>query len=129
MGEVFSICEANKKFTLEEAEDMIPMLKRISNNCDKVIEKLLAEQRYYIKCDAPKVRIDNIDVQIAEELQRWGGKVARLGIRLFNGQYLFNNGTGYWSWYKSEDKITNYINYGEDPSNRRPLSLLGMVNE
>jgi hypothetical protein len=129
MGEVHYICQENQKFTLAEAEAMIPTLLRLSQKCDIVVDKLLATQRFMIKAGAPKRVIDSLDEDVINELKRWGGKVARLGVRLQGGQYLFDSGMGFWSWYRGEPNISHYLNYMEPFDARRPIGILMVARD
>lgn len=126
---VVKICQDNQKFTLEEAEVMIPTLRRISDKCDLAVEKLLSIQRFMMQSGAPERVIKSLDDQVIDELKKWGGKVARLGIRLSAGQYLFDNGQGFWSWYKNEPNISHYLNYMEPFDARRPIGILRITRD
>lgn len=124
MGEVIEICSPSKVYSWREAVDMIPMLKRISSSTDKAINKILAKQRFMIATFAPKQRIDAYDVQVEEELKRWGGKLARLGIQRLSGRLLFNTGSGYWVLDLRDTKIDHYIDYDKPITEMRKITIV-----
>lgn len=119
MNKVIDICQPNKIWSLEEANEILPLLKYISRNCDTRVNTLLGKQKQLIRCQAAKEKIDEIDTLVIKELNRWGTKFVKLGAKPFQGQVLFNKSDGgCWSWYTNEPSIEYYYNI-EDPMHMR----------
>lgn len=124
MGDVVEICSPSKIYSWQEAMDMIPMLKRISSETDVSIRKSLSEQSFVIKCGAPKHVLDKYDNLVQEELKRWGGKLARLGIQRLSGRLLFNTGFGFWVLDLNDTKIDHYVDYDKPISEMRKITIV-----
>lgn len=122
LDNVIEICNPDKKWSLEEANSMLPLLRRLSNKCDSVVNKLLADQRYLLGCGAPKEKIENIDLEVQNELKKWGEKVVRLGCKYRNGYILFDSGYMYYSWLPTEPEIGLYQPYYDPFNMRRKLT-------
>lgn len=120
---VFEICNPEKIWSLEEANSLLPLLTKLSNNCDEEVNKLLRTQRYLIKYNASKESIKEIDIAVQEVLKKWGTKVVKLGCKYHSGYVLFNNGWGFYSWLSNELSIVYYTHYSE------PLHIRHLVSE
>jgi len=120
MNNIIEICNPEKKWTLEEANQILPLLLKLSAQCDTEVDKLLKNQRALMKMGAAKAQIDKIDKMVQQELLKWGSKVTKLGIKYHYGYHLFDNGSGFWSWQKPEPEVKYFIEY-TSPVNDRKL--------
>lgn len=124
---VIPIClDPNRVFTINEADDMIPLISRITGKHEKAVQDLLDKQRYFIKTGAPEDLVKRADTQVGKHLVNWGSKLTKLGIKVFGYGFVgFNSGFGYWSYRQGDgDKISFYHDYNETPLQRRKLSRL-----
>jgi len=122
MGEVVEICQ-QRFFTREEARALLPTIQKILEKHERVITKLLSDQRYFISTHAPQERITECDDKISEQMARCGAKIHKLGVKVFgDGWFGFCTGGMYWSYHWPEDKDINYY-HGllEDPRRTRYL--------
>lgn len=121
MGEVIHICNPDKIWDLDECNRWLPLIRRLSNECDTDVSKLLAKQRYLIKTGARREQVDAIDPQVVDTLKRWGGKIARLGVKVNSGYLLFHSGWGYYNWLPGEESVRFCQYYGDPITTRRPV--------
>ena len=125
LNNVVTMCVLDRKFTLAEANELLPMLRRISTKHDIAINRALADQRYLMKVGAPQKVITDCDNRVVAELQSWARKVLKLGVKQFQGGwYGFDCGFGYYSWTPNEDTIRYFHGYLERPSARRPIGVM-----
>lgn len=95
---------AQKYFTLEEAQARLPLIYRITEEAAK-------KAKYLMGCiealpDKKSSRAEELQEQINEIVSRWQNKLERLGAKP-KGLWLadFDNGTGYFCWKFPEVKI------------------------
>lgn len=113
-------------FTIDEADELIPVVARITENMENEINKLMEKQRFYTKSGAPDALIKEIDVKVGDLLIKGGAKLTRLGLRVYpHGFVGFPAGFGYWSWIRGDKKIEWYHDLNESPFQRRQLSRIG----
>ncbi len=124
--ELTKICQPLPvKFTLAEANELLPLIRRISAKHDTVINRALANQRFLMVSGAPQIRVTECDNRVVAELQAWSRKIMKLGVRQFQGgAYGFDSGFGYWSWYTNEPSVTHFHDYMETPAKRRVIGIL-----
>lgn len=118
LDNVFRICDPDKKWTIEEANDILPLLRYISTKCDTEVNRHLSQQRFLLKAKAPQALIEELDKAVQQELVKWGNKLVKLGLKYHNGYILFNTGLGYWSWQTTEPKVEYFSYYSEPIINR-----------
>lgn len=124
MTEVSDICQP-KFFTLDQANKLVPLFKRITEKSEQTCIELLSRQRYLIKTHAPDSTIKECDTKVGNALVQWGTKMAKLGTIVFIDGFIgLDSGTFFWSWHLGDEEIKYYHNYSESPSMRRPLSLI-----
>lgn len=127
MGEVIRICDLERtEFTWAEANAMLPLVKRIFNRHEKIINKLMSNQRFFISSCAPQHVITLCDNQVSEEMRQLGLKLHKLGLKaLGNGYVGFDSGVFYWSFNGQIDAdLNHYHAYNENPSLRREIKVL-----
>lgn len=122
MSNVIEICNPDKVWSLQQARDVLPLLKKLSHKCDAEVEDLLRKQRVFLKSGASQEKIQDIDKQVQQKLIKWGTKLTKLGIKVYGGHLLFNTGFGYFSWYTNEADITHYLYYTDSSGVRRQIS-------
>lgn len=112
-------------FTLAEANELLPIIRHISNKHNNAIERALADQRYLLKTGAPQFLVSECDAVVVKQLQIWGGKLLKLGVKQFQGGWMgFDMGQGYYSWCVNEQVVSYYHGYLENPSARRPIGVI-----
>ena len=115
MGDVVRIFQ-QRKFTLPEAEELLPAIRKITKEAvDHFL--LLEEKLKHFQADPEKWK--NVEEEIAEVLNHWSEKVIKLGCQP-KGIWLvdFDNGEGYYCWRYGDDKIQYFHGYHEGFSGR-----------
>lgn len=106
------IIEINQKrfFSLEEAKDLLPIIRRITNNAQSEVKKLSMQLSFV--ADRPLKR--DIERRIQHYFLRWQKKVQKLGCQA-KGMWLvdFDNGEGYYCWHFPEPDICYFHGYDE----------------
>lgn len=123
MNNVISICQAPRFFTLEEADSLVPIMERITTTNERLIQKLLDDQRYLLKCGAPSERIKSADIKVGMLLTEWGSKLTKLGCRVYGMGFVgLDSGAGFWSWHAMDgNKIGYHHGYLETPLQRKQV--------
>jgi hypothetical protein len=110
MGEIVKILQ-NSKFSLEQAEHLLPIVKKITKRAvDRFV--VLEEKLQHVQ-DQPK-KWQEVEQEIAELLNEWSDKIAKLGC-LPKGIWLvdFDNGKGYYCWRYGDDQILYFHGYND----------------
>lgn len=118
MSKVAEICQerAAKTFTLQEVNDLVPLLTKISQKHENIISESMNTQRFMLKSGAKQERITEQDNIVGENMRQWGVKVYKLGAKVMPGGYLgFNSGCFYWSWHYGEKDCSYYHEYEDNP--------------
>lgn len=128
-GNLVYICQPlSRTFTLQECNDLLPIIRRITEKWQQNIHKIMDDQRFYMKTGAPQIKVTDCDDRVSEEYRLWGTKLLRLGIKILEGNYLgFNSGFGYYSWAWNDPEVNHYHEYEEAPYQRRKLIRLNNV--
>lgn len=113
MGSLIRINQENITFSLEEAVEVLPIVKRIVAKHEVVIQKLLKEQRYALDAKAGLETIKEYDKKLVNEQIAWGSKLTRMGLRVSGGYVYFNTGTGWYVWLIGHDNIQYYLEHGK----------------
>lgn len=112
-----SLHEINQKrfFTLDEARELLPVVKRITKGTRKDLSLLSIQGRY----TTDKKRRALIEEQIQRVLQNWHQKIHKLGC-VAKGMWLvdFDSGEGYFCWHYPEENIGFFHGYDEGFSGR-----------
>lgn len=118
MGDVVEL-KKNKLFTLKEARELLPIVKKITKEAADHIEKL-------------KERVENFDPEPAHRIiyeeeattvfNRWAQKIAKLGCEA-KGLWLvdFDNGEGYFCWHYPEEDLEYFHTYEGTFAGRTPI--------
>lgn len=114
---IVSVSE-RKTFSLNEAQELLPLLYRITEVCSKEV-RLLVKRSEALKAISPKKSAE-IEKQISLIIERWNTKVTKLGV-LPKGLWLadFDNGSGYYCWKFPETDIKYCHGYQDGYSARK----------
>lgn len=103
MIEIFNV-QKNRLFTYAEAEEILPLVYRITEDSSK-------EVKYLMGCvealqDKHNDSSRELQTRINQIIEKWQNKLERLGLRP-KGLWLadFDNGSGYYCWKFPETKI------------------------
>lgn len=97
--------QSHRYFTLEKAQEMLPLVYRLTEDAAK-------QTKYLMACiealqDKKSPRTLELQEQINEIIHKWQNKLERLGVKP-KGLWLadFDNGDGYFCWKFPEVKIS-----------------------
>jgi len=101
--EIFNV-QKNRLFTYTEAEEILPLVYRITEDSSKEVKYLMGcvEALQDKHNDASR----DLQTRINQIIEKWQNKLERLGLRP-KGLWLadFDNGSGYFCWKFPETKI------------------------
>src|SRR5436190_10716235 len=106
-------------FTLAEAEELFPVVWRITRAAHEELEPY----RRALETIAPmSSQLKAVEQRYERVVRRWVGKMERLGL-VVKGLWLvdFDTGDGYLCWKFPELRIGYYHSYHEGYSSRIPL--------
>lgn len=122
--------DETRVFTLDEANNLVPLIARITAKYAAKAEKIMSEQRFFQKTYAPLDKIQKCDLEMGKLLNEWGLKLRKLGAYpLANGFVGINAGSFYWSWHADEKEIGFYHDFGQGGHERRALSVIRRLRE
>jgi len=106
-------------FTLVEAEELFPLVRRITNAAYRDLQPL---RQLLSTLPAGSVSLYDAEEDYERIVKRWVAKMERLGV-VVKGLWLvdFDTGDGYLCWRFPELKLGHYHGYREDYTTRRPL--------
>jgi hypothetical protein len=111
MGQVF---ELNRKrvFSVIEARQILPIIRRVTEEANMRIRGLLAKLEAVKDRDAEKTK--EYEDQINRHVSEWQTKIAKLGAE-GKGLWLvdFDCGTGYYCWKFPEENLEHFHGYTE----------------
>lgn len=102
---------SNRPFTLHEAKELLPVVKRITNEAVEQVENLKVLAK---KTDS--------EPEFAKIIDHWAKKIAKLGCEP-KGLWLvdFDNGSGYYCWHHPEEDVEFFHNYDGGFKGRTPI--------
>jgi hypothetical protein len=105
----------HKRFTLEEANKVVKILKGISARVNKTIDRLVEDQKFLMKSKASEEIVKEYERKITTALQEYRSKVMKLGgVELSGGFILFTSvNPGYWVWYTPDQECKYTVQAGE----------------
>jgi hypothetical protein len=117
-----NIIELNprKVFTVEDVNQILPLVKRITEEYSQKVQAMIA------RFEALKGRQDEtvtaLEKEINDQIQYWQNKLERLGIRA-KGLWIadFDSGDGYFCWKYPEEKVTYWHAYKDGYRGRVPI--------
>lgn len=106
MGEVIEL-KRKKRFTLQEAKQLLPIVKKITQAAAEEVNQL---------------REESDEENFVRLVNRWSEKIYKLGCEP-KGLWLvdFDNGQGYYCWHYPEDEVGFFHNYEQGFQNRTPI--------
>lgn len=121
MPTVFAI-NGKKLFTLEEANLLLPLVIKLTEEYSRQVKKLINQLEAY-----PDKKHENalaLEEKVNKLIELWQSKLEKLGLRP-KGLWLcdFDNGAGYFCWKYPENKISFYHGYNEGFSGRKKLDI------
>lgn len=112
MGNVMYLGQ-RRRFTLKEAQELLPIVKRVTHEAVKEIKKITR---------APE-EVAHPQETMQEVINRWADKITTLGC-VPNGVWLvdFDNGEGFFCWQYGEDELGYFHTYDDGFAGRTPLN-------
>lgn len=107
----------NRVFTLAEAEGLLPVIYRLTDEASREVKKLFQCVETLPNKTSP--RAQELEASIDALIVRWQRKIERLGAKP-KGLWLadFDHGQGYWCWKFPETKIGHTHGYQDGFSGR-----------
>ena len=111
MGDVFEL-NRKKVFSIGEARELLPIIRRITDEANLKVKALLATLEAQPDRDSDKAKI--LEEKINQHVSEWQTKVSKLGAE-GKGLWLvdFDCGTGYYCWKFPEENLQHYHGYSE----------------
>lgn len=112
-------------FSLEEAHQILPVVRRITQEFSAKVELLIARLES-LQLNQTET-ICSLEKQVNELIQVWNDKIRKLGAEP-RGLWVvdFNSGDGYYCWKHPEADIQFWHSYEDGYSGRKPLSDKGL---
>lgn len=112
-------CDDCRVFTLNEAEALFPLVRRITQSSYQELEPVRRTLEGMVPTNP---MIQEVERQYEAVVKRWVGKMERLGL-VVKGLWLvdFDTGDGYLCWKFPELRIGYYHGYHEGYAARVPL--------
>ncbi len=112
--------EEPRIFTLEEANELFPLVRRITHDAYKKLEPIKRRLENMLATDPRMVVVEK---EYEAVVKRWLRKMERLGL-VVQGLWLvdFDTGEGYLCWKYPELRISHFHDYTSGFSGRRPLT-------
>ena len=109
-----------KTFTLQEAQELLPVVRRITTEAAGAAERLTVRHDALPEEHPERAELEN---KLNELLQHWGEKVGKLGCHA-KGLWLvdFDNGHGYYCWQYPETVVTHFHEYDGGFSGRQQIN-------
>lgn len=106
-----SIAKEKRIFTLQEARDLVPLLRKITGNAVGQVNTLMGKLEFLSEEDP---EFDEVRTGIDNVVRAWAEKLQKLGCEV-KGLWLvdFDNGQGYYCWSFPEDELDHFHGYEE----------------
>lgn len=113
MGAVIPI-HSRRTFTIEEAEEILPIIRRITDQAS-LRARDLQEQLRWVPREEPLFR--RLKAELDLIVRRWAVKIAQLGCEP-RGVWLvdFDTGDGWLSWRQGDESLSFFHPHGEGPA-------------
>jgi hypothetical protein len=110
-----------KTFTLKEAQDLLPIVQKITQEAVEEAEDITSRMQDLDDEEDPDY--EDLERSYADIVSVWAGKVLRLGCEV-KGPWLvdFDNGHGYFCWQHPEEVLEYYHPYEEGFSGRTKIN-------
>lgn len=113
---IHTILREKKVFTLNESNEVIPVIRRITESTVEQVN-LLTQRLDALPEDSSKFH--EVGEKIDTHIRKWSEKVQKLGGEV-KGLWLvdFDNGHGYYCWAWPEEVVDHFHGYDEGFSGR-----------
>ena len=111
-----------KLYVLAEASELLPVVRKITENACERLSKLNERLELMLLCDPRRTAIDD---EYEKIVRKWVASITRLGA-IPNGLWRvdFDTGEGYLCWRFPELKIGYFRDYDCEFDNRIPVKSL-----
>ncbi|MBI3557975.1 MAG: DUF2203 domain-containing protein [Deltaproteobacteria bacterium] len=116
---IASIAGEKRVFTLQEARDLVPLLRKVTADAVGMVNSLLAKLECLSEDDT---EFDELRGSIDATVRAWAEKLQKLGCEV-KGLWLvdFDNGQGYYCWSFPEDELDHFHSYEEGATERKRI--------
>ena len=120
MSNVFTI-GGGRSFTLEEANDVLAIVKRITKRTSQVTDQMI-DQLERMDVNQPEKTIP-IEEKVNAQILRWQSQIRQLGLEA-RGLWMvdFKTDDGFYSWQYPEAKVEYWHSANEGFANRKHIS-------
>lgn len=110
MGDLVGIHQKKRVFTLEEAKQLLPVIRRVT----RVAHEDIGKKSVQLSLLSDQAKKKALEVEIQASFEEWMGKVKKLGCEA-KGSWLvdFDNGEGYYCWHYPESDLAHFHGYEE----------------
>ncbi|MEZ4271637.1 MAG: DUF2203 family protein [Myxococcota bacterium] len=107
-------------FTLEEAEELMPEVQRLTEAAAQKVEALLLEGRDLVRDSSEHKALGEVIQGIIND---WATAIVALGAEV-KGLWLvdFDSGQGYYCWKHPEETLAYFHTYDAGFSGREPIA-------
>ena len=107
----------NKVFTLEEVDELFPIIRRITQEYASKVQALV--QRFEILKKREDLGLSAVEKEINTLVQVWQSKIERLGAQT-KGLWIvdFDSGSGFYCWKYPEEQVNFWHAYQNGYSGR-----------
>ncbi len=111
--------EGPRIFSLDEARQLLPTVKRLTAEAVRESEQLVGRARQVRESDP---RHEALVAELQEVVSRWAADVRELGAEV-KGLWLvdFDNGQGYYCWSYPEETLSHYHSYEDGFAGRMKI--------
>jgi hypothetical protein len=108
-----------RRFTLDEANALLPTVKRLTADAVHDTESIAARMRRAGPGSEQYVRLDE---SLNERITQWASDIEALGVHV-KGLWLvdFDNGDGYYCWQHPEPAVSHYHGYDDGFAGRMKI--------
>lgn len=113
---------SQKKFTLENAQELLPLIYMITEKAQAQVRHLMSQ--IDAMKNVPQTRLQLMESEIQTHIDIWQKKIQKLGGHP-KGYWLvdFDNGEGYFCWKFPEKEIKYTHGYKEGFTGRKEIEL------
>jgi hypothetical protein len=110
---------ARRRFTLDEAGDLLPAVRRATDEAVERCTDIVTRMENLGQDDPEYARLGS---SLNDEVSRWRAEIESLGAEV-KGLWLvdFDNGEGYYCWSHPEPSITHFHGYEEGFAGRMKI--------
>lgn len=120
MGTLIEL-KKNKTFTLKEAEQILPLVRKITKETIRQVENYRWDHNFG-QFMADQQHLYEEESQMQKIIERWSDKISKLGAEP-KGFWLvdFDTGQGYFCWKYPEERLNYFHDYQGGFTGRTPI--------